>query len=315
MARKKVIFVTTLIFICFGLFAIFVEVQFLNYCPICYQKEPLFTYRLDYDEKYVLSPEIDCKKNPPFLVLLVTTTYDQKPARMAIRQSWGKARTIKGNHVVSFFLLGATASPQDQASLVEESKSYRDIMQRDFIDAYSNLTIKTIMGIDWIHHFCPETSYAMKVDTDVFVNTLYLVDLLLRKNKTSNFFTGFLKPNEYPIRSPFSKWYASVHEYPDIKYPPFCSGTGYVFSVDVAHKIHNITAVVPFFKLEDVYIGLCLDRLKIPLDELHTEQTFFPDRISFSVCNYRKIITSHGMNPHEIELYWKTLESSADEKC
>ncbi|NWU70488.1 B3GT5 galactosyltransferase, partial [Pterocles burchelli] len=93
-----------------------------------------------------------------------------------------------------------------------------------------------------------------------------------------------------PIRKIKSKWYVSREEYPGNTYPPFCSGTGYVLSTDVASQIYSVSESVPFIKLEDVFIGLCLDKLKIHPEELHSEQTFFPERIKFSVSRLKKIV-------------------------
>ncbi|NXG20819.1 B3GT5 galactosyltransferase, partial [Grallaria varia] len=93
-----------------------------------------------------------------------------------------------------------------------------------------------------------------------------------------------------PIRKTESKWYVSMEEYPGDTYPPFCSGTGYVLSSDVASRIYKVSGSVPFIKLEDVFVGLCLAKLKIQLEELHSEQTFFPERISFSVARFKKIV-------------------------
>uniref|UniRef100_A0A8C5M372 Hexosyltransferase n=1 Tax=Leptobrachium leishanense TaxID=445787 RepID=A0A8C5M372_9ANUR len=263
------------------------HVRFLNYCTTYYQKDSIYQY-ISFernDASFTLLPKINCEKNSPFLVMLITSMHSQKEACMAIRQTWGKARTINGKYVAAFFLLGTSVSrdQNDQATLVEEHNTYHDIIQWDFTDVYCNLTLKTILGLDWIHHFCPQATFAMKTDTDMFVNPIYLVYLLLQKNISLNFFTGFLKPNEFPIRNVLSKWYVRRNEYPFEKYPPICSGTGYVFSVDVAQKIQSISTSVPFMKLEDVYMGLCLERLKIPLQDLHDKQTFFPERVPFSV--------------------------------
>ncbi|XP_075053365.1 beta-1,3-galactosyltransferase 5-like [Mixophyes fleayi] len=312
MARKKGIFVAMLLLSCLGMF--FITLQNVDLCYFCFSD--YIPYNLSYDRKMFMKlPDVDCRQTPPFLVLLVTTTHEQNFARMAVRQTWGKKRSIRGKKVITYFLLGAKQSRKDEDRLTDESIVYNDIIQRDFIDSYSNLTLKTLLGIDWITQHCPQASYVMKTDTDMFVNIFYLVELLLRKNQTSNLFTGFLKPDDRPIRSIFSKWYVSKKEYTGWKYPPFCSGTGYVFSVDVALKIYNISATVQFLKLEDVYIGMCLDRLKIPLQELHTEPTFFPSKPSFSVCTYRKIVTSHEVQPQEILLYWEALRNSKDEHC
>ncbi|NXK23795.1 B3GT5 galactosyltransferase, partial [Arenaria interpres] len=93
-----------------------------------------------------------------------------------------------------------------------------------------------------------------------------------------------------PIRNRKSKWYVSREEYPGKTYPPFCSGTGYVLSTDVVSQIYNVSKSVFFIKLEDVFIGLCLDKLKIRPEELHSQQTFFPGRITFSVSLFKKIV-------------------------
>ncbi|KAM6292979.1 beta-1,3-galactosyltransferase 5 [Porphyrio hochstetteri] len=252
-------------------------------------------------------PDIDCQKNPPFLVLLVTSSYHHIEARMAIRQTWGKERMVAGKRLVMYFLLGSTGDSSQQADIAAESQKYKDIIQKNFTDTYYNLTLKTMMGIEWVHRFCYQSSFVMKTDTDVFVNVFYLTELLLRKKRTTSFFTGFLKLHEYPIRRRGSKWYVSKEEYPGKTYPPFCSGTGYVLSTDVASQIYNVSESIPFIKLEDVFIGLCLDKLKIQLEELHSEQTFFPERIRFSVSRFKKIVTCHEVEPPEQLSYWNQL--------
>ncbi|XP_030059685.1 beta-1,3-galactosyltransferase 5 isoform X2 [Microcaecilia unicolor] len=261
--------------------------------------------------------DIDCKKNPPFLVILVTTEYWQLQARTAIRQSWGKERIIGDKRIVSFFLLGTLERQNKSAEtrIISESLKYKDIIQKNFIDTYYNLTLKTLMGMEWVHHFCPQSSFVMKTDTDMFINTFYLTELLVRKNRTTNFFTGSINSKDHPIRNKVSKWYISEIEYPGEWYPPFCSGTGYVFSTDVANQIYIISPSVPYFKLEDVYVGLCLDKLRIPLEELHSENTFFPSKVKFSICRFRKIVTCHHVQPSEILMYWNALQSSQDDEC
>lgn len=218
-------------------------------------------------------PDINCRQDPPFLVLLVTSSHEQVFVRTVIRNTWGKEKNVHGRPIKTFFLLGATASKDLSKVVAQESQRHRDIIQKDFVDAYFNLTLKTMMGIEWIHRFCPQATFVMKTDSDMFVNVYYLTELLLKKNRTTRFFTGFLKLNEFPIRDKANKWFVSKYEYPWDKYPPFCSGTGYVFSSDVASQVYNVSDSVPFIKLEDVFVGLCLAKLKIRLEELHSEQT------------------------------------------
>nr|XP_025042360.1 beta-1,3-galactosyltransferase 5-like [Pelodiscus sinensis] len=127
-------------------------------------------------------------------------------ARMTIRQTWGKHRLVAGNRIVTYFLLGITTKESDLVDITFESQKYRDIIQKDFMDSYYNLTLKTMMGIEWVHIFCSQSRFVMKTDTDMFVNIFYLSELLLRKNRSTRFFTGFLMMNERPIRDRGSKW-------------------------------------------------------------------------------------------------------------
>lgn len=260
-------------------------------------------------------PDINCGQSPPFLVLLVTSSQDQASTRTIIRNTWGGPRTVLGKRVRAFFLLGRTPSQDTQARVAEESRQHGDIIQKDFVDVYANLTLKTMMGMEWVRHFCPDTSFVMKTDTDMFINVPYLVELLLRKNRTRRFFTGFLKMNELPIRAKNSKWFVSKREYPGDKYPPFCSGTGYVFSSDVAGLVFNVSESVPFIKLEDVFVGLCLQQVGIVPEALHFQQTFFPEGLPFSICRFRRLVACHYVQPQNILRYWKALESSQGEKC
>ncbi|XP_072255703.1 beta-1,3-galactosyltransferase 5-like [Pyxicephalus adspersus] len=313
MRLKKVIFLALIFFPCLVMFGLIL----MNY-DVCYywfhRSENYFSIKTDYKRNlFIKVPDSNCIQNPPFLVLLVTTSHSQKEARMAIRKTWGKEQLIHGKRVVTFFLLGT--NPGKPISLSEEINTHKDIIQKDFVDSYYNLTIKTLTGLDWTVNHCPQTSYIMKTDSDMFVNTFYLVELLMRRNQTSNFFTGMVRPNDAPVRSVFSKWYISKSEYGRDTYPPFCSGAGYVLSVDVAKRILNISSSTPFFKLEDVYIGMCLEKLKIQLQELHNQPIFLVSKPSFSVCTYRNIVTSHDFQPDELVLYWKTLQKAQEEQC
>lgn len=265
--------------------------------------------------QFLLVPHSDCSQIPPFLVILVTSSPTDLKLRVIIRETWGKKKVIENKLIVTYFLLGTTLNPEEQVAVINESLKYRDIIQKNFLDTYYNLTLKTVMGIEWIHKFCSQSSFVMKTDSDVFVNTYYLTELLLKKNKNTRFFTGFLKQNERPIRQISSKWYMSENEYPRNAYPPFCSGTGYVFSTDVASLVYRISDNIPFVKLEDVFIGLCLAELDIKLENLHSKQTFFPERLKFSPCRFKKIVTSHFVKPHELMIYWNALERSMNEKC
>ncbi|XP_077198846.1 beta-1,3-galactosyltransferase 5-like [Paroedura picta] len=303
--------VFTLVLVSVGLFY---KLTSIRICLFCQTNETILFKRAS--GQFLHLPHVNCSRNPPFLVILVTSSPDsQSDTRMAIRDTWGKANLIANKHIVTLFLLGISLNHNNQIAVTAESQKYRDIIQKEFIDTYYNLTLKTMMGIEWVHKFCPQSSFVMKTDSDVFVNPFHLTELLLKKNRTTRFFTGYLKLNEHPIRQIFSKWYVSYYEFPGNNYPPFCSGTGYVLSTDVAHQVYNVSQNILFFKLEDVFIGLCLAELNIIPEELHSKQMFFPEGVTFSVCHFKKIVTSHFVKPRDMLVYWNALEKSVDEEC
>lgn len=265
--------------------------------------------------RFLQLPDVDCRQSPPFLVLLVTSSHKQQAARMAIRKTWGRDTTVRGQQVRTFFLLGISDSAEEMAAIAQEVQQHRDIIQKDFKDVYFNLTLKTMMGMEWVYHFCPQATFVMKTDSDMFINVGYLTELLLKKNRTTRFFTGYLKLHDFPIRVKFNKWFVSKIEYPWDRYPPFCSGTGYVFSGDVARQIYDVSESVPFLKLEDVFVGLCLAKLKIRPEELDSKQTFFPGGLRFSVCRFQKIVACHHVTSQNLLNYWQALESSREEDC
>lgn len=75
--------------------------------------------------------------------------------------------------------------------LEEEGRTYRDIIQEDFLDTYFNLTLKSILALKWVTQHCTGLEYFMKADDDVFINVPKLMSYLndLRQFQPS-FITG-----------------------------------------------------------------------------------------------------------------------------
>lgn len=104
-------------------------------------------------------------------------------------------------------------------------------------------------------------------------------------------------------------------QFPGKRYPTFCSGTGYVFSGDVAALIYQVSLEIPKVRLEDVYVGMCLAKLQIEPQPPPKKDLFNHWKVPFSVCKYRKLITSHHLSPHELLKHWKELQSKKDKPC
>lgn len=271
---------------------------------------------------YILNEPDKCSENrrAPFLVLLIATEARQVEARNAIRQTWGNESVASDLGFVRLFLLGKTEGELgllQQRMVQAESRRHHDIIQQDFLDSYKNLTIKTLMGMNWVASYCQQASYVMKTDSDMFVNTEYLIYKLLRPElkPKKNYFTGNNMRGFAPNRNKNSKWYMSPELYPGDKYPTFCSGTGYVFSGDMAGKIYLASLSIRHLHLEDVYVGICLAKLRIEPTPPPNEFLFNHWRVSYSSCKYSHLITSHGFHPNELLKYWNHLQTNKRNAC
>ncbi|KAM9324539.1 beta-1,3-galactosyltransferase 2-like [Gastrophryne carolinensis] len=262
--------------------------------------------------KYLLNEPKKCLTSNPFLILLILVQAWQKEARQAIRQTWGKEDFLPGVKVLRLFLLGKEGVRNERVEqyITEESRQYHDIIQQDFLDTYYNLTLKTLMGLHWVATYCPHALYVMKTDSDMFINTEYLVYKVLKPDQPprTNYFTGYLMRGYSPNRNKESKWYISEDLYPGDQYPSFCSGTGYVFSGDLVVKILNISPNITMLHLEDVFVGLCLNKIGVSPVPPPKDSDFNHWKIFYSPCVYNSLVTTHHHEPFEIIRNWNDLQ-------
>ncbi|XP_051716523.1 beta-1,3-galactosyltransferase 2 isoform X2 [Ctenopharyngodon idella] len=272
--------------------------------------------------EYILNEPNACLLRAPFLVILIAVEPKRTDARDAIRKTWGNESMAGDLGFIRLFFMGVNNETQRKGSklqhtIVDESRQHRDIIQQDYRDGYNNLTLKTLMGMYWITKYCPEATYVMKTDTDMFVNPEYLIQKILKPKGqlTQKYFTGHLMTDYSPNRNKESKWYMPPEVYPGSQYPTFCSGTGYVFSGDMAQRIYMVSLSIPRLHLEDVYVGICLAKLKIEPVPPPNEQLFNHWRVSYSSCKYSNLITSHGFHPNELIQYWQHLQRNKYNPC
>lgn len=217
-----------------------------------------------------------------------------------------------------------------------ESASYGDVIQEGFLDTYNNLTLKSVMLLKWVRSHCRHARYVMKTDDDMFVNLARLVTQL--HSDTARFrpppslapstdadqlpdfaleprglLLGALICGARPIANTRSKWYAPRYMYAERTYPNYLSGTGYVMSADVVHRLFNAALRTPLFHLEDVYItGMCARAAGLrPRDH----PGFSYQRRKLEPCAYRNsLITSHRLNSTDLRVVWKRMHAT-DLQC
>ncbi|NWV87083.1 B3GL1 acetylgalactosaminyltransferase, partial [Machaerirhynchus nigripectus] len=279
-----------------------------------YEYEPVYRQR----RLFTLRERPACADTDPFLVILVASSPGDVEARQAIRITWGSRDSWWGQRVLTLFLLGQDTRSGDKAtalSVEDESILYGDIIRQDFMDTYDNLTLKTIMAFQWFSEFCSNARFFMKTDVDVFINTPNLVKLLLQLNSSENVFTGYPFFDNFAYRGFDKKRYISYEEYPFKLYPPYCSGLGYILDGKLALRTYELMSHVKPLKFEDVYVGICINLLKVNVTVPEDAEQFFLYKIDFDICKYRHLIAVHDCTPSELIQFWQDLSANTSKTC
>ncbi|XP_054636463.1 beta-1,3-galactosyltransferase 2-like isoform X2 [Dunckerocampus dactyliophorus] len=257
-----------------------------------------------------------CKNNTPFLVLMVPVSPGNVEARDAIRRTWGKENVVQGERVRTLFMLGLAGGAVQQQKVLQESKLHCDLIQSNFVDTYVNLTIKTMVIMEWLATRCPMATYAMKVDSDMFLNIDNLVLMLQRPGiPKTNYLTGMIMWDIPVIRQKSSKWYVPEELYPNPKYPTYTLGMGYVFSNDLPRKFVDISKTITPFNIEDAYIGMCMSKLGLAPTPPPDRWQFRTYNTKYNRCEYSRIITYILGSPQELVNYWMDLKSKPGPPC
>ncbi|XP_048093060.1 N-acetyllactosaminide beta-1,3-N-acetylglucosaminyltransferase 4-like [Alosa alosa] len=244
-----------------------------------------------------------------YLLLAVKSTAMHVDRRAAVRNTWGNAGKIQGRRVKLVFLMGRSydlVQGHDlQPLLQRESNRYGDILQWDFVDKFLNLTRKEVGFLSWFSRMCNSTQFVLKGDDDVFVNTENLVEFLTDHKPVNHLFVGYIHDPELPIRDRNSKYFVPVEMYPAGKlYPPFPSGGGYLMSQQTMLRLDVAAQKVKLFPLDDVFLGLCLQKMGVSLTHHRGFLTFGIRNDLKHPCVYREIMLVHQMNPVEMQLMW-----------
>lgn len=272
---------------------------------------PEIPYHVAYpcNYNYTVNEAEKCRTDNPFLVLMVPVAPYNKEARDAVRSTWGSEKIVMGKVVRLFFMLGQPGSEgleEQQRKVMQESEEHHDIVQSTFLDSYNNLTIKTMVIMEWLAAYCQNASYGMKIDVDMFLNLDLLVSTLLHA-PTDNYMAGLVARGAVVLRDPNSKWFLPKDVFPEDFYPRYALGLGYVFSLDIPNKLIKAARHVPAVYIEDVYLGLCMRYLRIALNE-NSVNLFHVFPVPYNRCQFSRLIATTTTSLQQQVDSWKDLK-------
>ncbi|XP_059184607.1 beta-1,3-galactosyltransferase 2-like [Centropristis striata] len=269
--------------------------------------------------KFIMDDTPTCKSTTPFLVLMVPVAPHNVKARDIIRKTWGSEKLVLGKLVETVFVLGLPGgahADQQQLKLQVENLEYHDMIQANFQDSYRNLTIKTMMMVEWLAANCGKASYVIKIDSDVFLHVQNLVKLLLNPTTPKqNYMTGLVWWHSPVLRNPFDKFYMPRDVIAESEYPPYPLGFAYVMSLDLPAKILTVSPQIKPIFIEDAYLSMCLKRLSIsPTDPPEKTMFLVIPTHPLSSCSLSKVIASTTTSIQLMTSYWQR-SSEPGAKC
>ncbi|CAF1220814.1 unnamed protein product [Rotaria sp. Silwood1] len=241
-----------------------------------------------HDFSYILNPGYSvCNTNNSssiYILVYVHSGPTNYRRRIVIRETWSTRTLFSDLRLI--FMIGKTSDENIMKSIQYENEIYQDIVQEDFIDAYKNLTYKGIMALKWISIYCSKVKYILKVDDDIVVNTFTLINHLKFLDKLNpvreQTILCLLWQAMTVMRDSKSKWYLSKEDFPLDLFPPYCSGSAYILTGDMAAKMYNASLYVPFFWVDDYYItGAVASAANVTYTQLGSLYTI-PEQIAHS---------------------------------
>ncbi|XP_053568031.1 N-acetyllactosaminide beta-1,3-N-acetylglucosaminyltransferase 2 [Bombina bombina] len=275
-----------------------------------------FLYYLKCKNYSLVLDQPDKCKDKPFLLLAIKSLIPQFDRRQAIRESWGKELKINNMTVVRVFLLGETVADDnypDLSNMVKfESQTYKDILMWNYRDTFFNLTLKEVLFLKWVSHSCSDVQFIFKGDDDVFVNTHQILDYLkmLDANKAKDLFIGDVIKAAGPHRDKKLKYYIPESIYKG-SYPPYAGGGGFLYAGNLALRLYNVTSRVLMYPIDDVYTGMCLEKLGLAPEKHKGFRTFdIDEKHKKNICSYTDLILVHPRKPQEMMKIWSQLQDS-----
>ncbi|XP_021373343.1 lactosylceramide 1,3-N-acetyl-beta-D-glucosaminyltransferase-like [Mizuhopecten yessoensis] len=201
------------------------------------------------------------------VLVLVKSTVRNVLLRQAIRTTWGN---ISEENVKIVFMLGRNLSNDLQRTIDQEAARYKDLVQEDFIDAYFNNTLKSIMSFNWATQYCGNAQFLLFVDDD-FVIDLPKIQRYIYSIPETDVETLFIghRITQPVVRDQNSKWGLSSKVYPYKYWPPYLAGGAFLASMQVARKFSFAFPYIQSLGIDDAWLGIVARNVRVHPQDHH----------------------------------------------
>ena len=161
---------------------------------------------------WILLEEDLCRtRTTPYFLMTVISAPGNFERRSLIRQTYGHPTLQKRYNFALVFILARARSAEKMLAIRDESSQYHDIVQQGFIDSYKNLTLKSVMMLQYAHEYCSDARMLIKADDDAFIDIFTLMQLIgkMRLNFGLVLALGTTHKNASVNRNEKGKFYVS----------------------------------------------------------------------------------------------------------
>ncbi|XP_006822772.2 uncharacterized protein LOC102806376 [Saccoglossus kowalevskii] len=159
--------------------------------------------------------------------------------------------------------------------------------------------------------YCPESRYMLKVDDSTMIIPTNLLRTLGR-SPGNNLAAGKLVVDSKPIRDQRYSSYVPKSSWSGEIYPPYLQSPSYLLSRDIVSKLLTAYTEAPDFPVEDVLLGIHLNRLRItPVDyadmDIHG--------LKRQYCHLITTSLSGNYLPGDLLFTWNRIMTAKDLPC
>ena len=253
------------------------------------------------------------------MVVLVHSLHNHTGRRAAIRDTWGGAIQTDGEwprakiqlEIKVVYVFGTHVNSTENYLVAKEANKFKDVITGDFIESYSNMTLKSLLGLKWVVQHCSHVKYLVKSDDDMIINFPYLLNVIKEHDLTRSIL-GPLNTDAPAAR--VGKWNIARSTFPLLYYPPYESGSCYVISADIIKELYHASFDVQRIFIDDVYITGILGKV-IGVRHVNKKGFAYWATPPPTVCEImlNKVITGTRMTPVTLRQLWTDLHDRG--KC
>jgi len=201
------------------------------------------------------------------IAITVKSAVDHFEHRQAIRDSWA---SVSNGDASIVFLLGQPSGESKEEILKtvhNEADKYEDIVMGQYIDSYTNLTVKALTGLAWRAAHCTQPEFTLSIDDDTYVD----LDELLNRHLSRLPDADFVECSERTVVNGKvwreGRWAVPEDVYDAEKYPNYCNGPCYLMPKATSQQLFDVSKITASdLQADDALItGVLRTKLEIPI--------------------------------------------------